>query len=111
MKTQSELKTYKSGDYKYIYTADTETGDWETYFYHISEDPYEMNDEMQDPKHADLLWDIVDEVMNDYWNGVIENMAPEMPEIVSRVTYDIDWPADPWKPVSISPADTSVTMS
>ena len=54
----------RKGDYKYIYTADTETGDWETYFYHISEDPYEMKDEMQDPKHADLLWDIVDEVMN-----------------------------------------------
>ncbi len=48
--------------------------------------------------------------VNDYWNGVIEHSPPEMQEIVPRVTYDIEWPADPWKEVTISPADTSVTM-
>lgn len=100
----------RKGDYKFIFTTDTETGAWETYFYNIREDPYEMNDEMEDPKHADLLYDIVEEVMTDYLNGISKNAPPEMPEIVSRVTYDMDWPADPWKPVAISPADTSVTM-
>jgi len=46
--------------------------------------------------------------MNGYYGDMEGYAPPEMPEIVSRVTYDIDWPADPWKPVSISPADTSL---
>ena len=31
-----------------------------------------------------------------------------MPEIVSRVSYDIEWPADPWEPVKINRGDKEV---
>lgn len=100
----------RKGDYKFIYTSDTEFGDWETYFYNIKEDPWEMNDGMEDSLFADILLEYIDDLMNGYYGDMEGYAPPEMPEIVSRVTYDIDWPADPWKPVSISPADTSVTM-
>lgn len=31
----------KKGDYKLIYTTDTESGEWETYFYNTRKDPCE----------------------------------------------------------------------
>ena len=95
----------RKGDYKFIYTSDTETGDWETYFYNIKEDPWEMNNAMDDPQYADILLNYTNELMNDYWNDMQRHAPPKMPEIVSRVTYDIEWPADPWQPVKINERD------
>ena len=95
----------RRGDYKFIYNSDTESGAWETYFYNIREDPWEMKDGMDDPQYADILMDYMDELMNDYFKNMEGHAPPEMPKIISRVTYDIDWPADPWKPVKIHEAD------
>ena len=100
----------RKGDYKFIYSSDTEFGDWETYFYNIKEDPWEMNDGMEDSFFADILLEYIDELMNGYYGDMEGYAPPEMPEIVSRVTYDIDWPADPWKKVKINIADSLVTM-
>jgi choline-sulfatase len=100
----------RKGDYKYIYDDDTGTGAWESYFYNIREDPWEMNDLMDDPQVVDILTECVNELMNDYWNNIMEDKPAEMPEIVSRVTYDIDWPADPWKPVRINTGEKEVTI-
>ncbi len=92
----------RKGDYKFIYNADTESGAWETYFYNIKQDPWEMNDVTNDPENADLLLDYMGELMDEYWFGMQGHAPPSMPEIVSRVTYDIEWPTDPWKPVKIN---------
>ena len=100
----------KKGDFKLVYTTDTEFGDWETWFFNVKEDPWEMKDLMQDPDHVEILWANIDILLNEYWNGVRDNSSMEDPVIVPRVTYDMDWPADPWEEVAISPADTSVTM-
>ncbi len=91
----------RKGDYKLIYTTDTESGAWETYFYNIKDDPWEMNDSMFAPELVDIQTEFIDELMNDYWNAMLENKPPEVPQAVSRVTYDINWPADPWEPVKI----------
>ena len=98
----------RKGDYKFIYDDDTESGAWESYFYNIREDPWEMKDIMDDPGYADVLTECVEELMNDYWDSIMANIPPEMPEIVSRVSYDIEWPADPWEPVKINRGDKEV---
>lgn len=95
----------RKGDYKFIYNSDTESGAWETYFYNIKEDPWEMNDLIEESDYGDIQMDFINELMNDYLKKMEEHAPPEMPEIVSRVTYDIDWPADPWKPVKINEQD------
>lgn len=91
----------RKGDYKFIYDSDTESGAWETYFYNIQEDPWELHDLMEDSQYADILLDFASELMDDYWNDMQKSAPSEMPEILSRVSYDIDWPADPWQPVKI----------
>jgi len=91
----------RKGDYKFVYTTDTPSGAWETHFYNVSEDPWEMNDGMEDSQYADILLDYIDELMNKYFQEAGKHVPDEMPEIVPRVTYDIDWPADPWKAVKI----------
>lgn len=96
----------KKGDYKLIYTADSESGERETYFYDVKEDPWEMNDLMNDSDHDDLLGNYINELMNDYRNEISEHSPPESPKIVQRLTYDISWLADPWKPVKIDSSGT-----
>jgi len=91
----------RKGDFKLYYDDNTESGSWETYFYNISEDPWELKDEFNNPDYTEELTDFMDELMNEYLDGVFAHAPPEMPEIVSRVSYDIDWPADPWSPVKI----------
>jgi choline-sulfatase len=98
----------RKGDFKLIYDDDTESGAWETYFYHVREDPWEMNDIMYNTEYAEELTEFVDELMNDYWDQINEHRPPEKPEIVSRVTYDIEWPADPWEPVKVKKGDREV---
>ncbi|MCP4313847.1 MAG: sulfatase-like hydrolase/transferase [Bacteroidetes bacterium] len=100
----------KKGDFKLIYDDDTPSGAWETYIYNCAEDPWEMNDLMDDPDHIETQIEYIDGLMLDYWDYIKQFRPEETPEIVRRVTYDIDWPADPWKVVAISPVDTSVTM-
>jgi hypothetical protein len=39
--------------------------------------------------------------MNDYWKKAVGTISKEDLRIVSRINYDISWPADPWNPVKI----------
>lgn len=91
----------KKGDLKLVYTADTETGDWETWFYDTRKDPWEMNNLDAHPDYAVIQMNFVDELMNDYWNAVRDHRAGNEINIVPRVSYDIKWPADPWSPVRV----------
>jgi hypothetical protein len=56
---------------------------------------------MENPDYADLLYDFIGVLMGGYWDHIGVHLPPEMPEIVSRVSYDMEWPADPWSPVKI----------
>ena len=100
----------RRGDFKLTYSLDPKSGSWETKYYNIREDPWELKDVFNEPEYADTLLGYVNELMNDYWQGMGEHAPPEMPEIVSRVTYDIDWPADPWKPVKVNEGDREVVQ-
>ncbi|MBA7649665.1 Arylsulfatase [subsurface metagenome] len=91
----------RKGDFKLIYDDDTESGAWETYLYKIPEDPWELKNDMENPDYADVLYDFIGELMEGYWDHLGVHLPPEMPEIVSRVSYDIEWPADPWSAVKI----------
>ena len=97
----------RKGDFKLIYTTDTEFGDWETFFYNVKEDPWEMKDLMQDPALVDTLWNHIDILLNEYWNDVREHRSTDDIRIVPRVQYDMQWPADPWKPVKIKEGQES----
>jgi hypothetical protein len=61
-----------------------------------------MHDLAADPERTDVFEAYCSEA-DAYLDEIRDDLPPEMPEAISRVRYDISWPADPWTPVKIRP--------
>lgn len=91
----------RKGDLKLTYNAETKNGKFEMKLFNLHDDPWELNDLSGNNEYAALFDKMRDELMNDYWKKAVGTISKEDLQIVSRINYDISWPADPWNPVKI----------
>jgi len=100
--TEPDQLMLKKGDFKLVYEWDSNSGEYKKSLHNIREDPWEMHDLAADPERTDVFEAYCSEA-DAYLDEIRDDLPPEMPEAMSRVRYDISWPADPWTPVKIRP--------
>ncbi len=76
-------------------------GQWPDLEYHLFDveaDPWELEDLAGIPDCSRELNDMKDELLA-IWRGQRRFLPAELPPVMPRSQYRIDWPSDPWKPV------------
>lgn len=100
--TEPDQLMLKKGDYKLVYQRDFKSGEYRKSLHNIRKDPWELHDLAADPEKSAVFEGYCSEA-DAYLDGIRDDLPLEMPVAMSRVTYDITWPADPWTPVKIHP--------
>jgi arylsulfatase A-like enzyme len=98
--TDPDQLMLKKGDYKLVYERDAFSGEFRKSLYNIRVDPWELQDLATDPEVSGIFGAYCSEA-DAYLRRIRGDLPSAMPEVVSRVPYDISWPADPWQPVKI----------
>jgi len=100
--TEPDQLMLKKGDYKLVYERDINSRKYSKSLHNIRTDPWELHDLAADPERKDVFETYRSEA-DAYLDGIRDYLPPEIPQVMSRVAYDMRWPADPWTPVKIHP--------